>query len=136
MERDYKRRERVSHFTDLELWQLARELTHKVYEATWTEPLAKDYAMAGQLRRSAISVGSNIAEGFERGGNPEFIQFLSIAKGSCGELESQLLLSADLEYLDHDRLQELRVLIRRVAAMIRSLTQRLKESHYQGWKKG
>ncbi|GAB4131364.1 MAG: four helix bundle protein [Acidobacteriota bacterium] len=135
MEESRKHRSAVSHFTDLELWQLARQLAREVYEITSTDPLAKDYAMAGQVRRSVISVSSNIAEGFERGGNPEFIHFLFVAKGSCGELESQLLVSADLGYLAQDRLQRLRALICRISAMIRSLVQRLKESEYQGWKK-
>jgi four helix bundle protein len=96
--------------------------------------MAADFAMVGQVRKSVISISSNIAEGFEREGNREFIQFLSIAKGSCGELESQLILAADQEYVAPSELAELRSLIRRISAMIRSLSNHLKRSSYRGRK--
>ena len=112
----------IQRFEEIKAWQDARVLTAEIYKLCSEGKPSKDFVFRDQIQRACISVMSNIAEGFERGGNPEFIQFLSIAKGSCGELESQLLLSADVKYLDHDRLQELRVLIRRVAAIFRSLT--------------
>jgi four helix bundle protein len=134
METNRGNRRKVSHFTDLEVWQLARELARQVYAVTRRNPMAKDFAMVGQVRKSVISISSNIAEGFERDGNREFIQFLSIAKGSCGELESQLILSADQEYLNGYELEERRNLIRRISAMIQSLSNRLKRSEYRGRK--
>ena len=76
--------QQVRHFTDLEVWKAARELARQVYAVTRDGELEKDFRLSGQLRGSAISISSNIAEGFHRGGNREFVQFLSIAKGSCG----------------------------------------------------
>jgi four helix bundle protein len=81
---------KISNFEDLQIWQNARELSKVVYEITKTEPFNKDYRFRDQVRASAGSVMDNIAEGFEREGNKEFLQFLSIAKGSCGETRSQL----------------------------------------------
>ncbi len=87
-------------FEDLVVWQKARALAGLVYKVSSTGPFAKDYALRQQIRRAAISTMSNIAEGFERGGDREFGQFLSAAKGSCGEVRSQLRLAQDLGYVD------------------------------------
>jgi four helix bundle protein len=72
----------VKNFEDLNVWQQARQLTQEVYRLTKTENFLKDFGLWDQIRRAAVSVMSNIAEGFERGGNQEFLQFLYIAKGS------------------------------------------------------
>jgi four helix bundle protein len=79
----------IKRFEDLEVWKLAFEIANQVYDLTLDERFSRDFALRDQMRRCAISVFSNIAEGFERDGNREFINFLSIAKGSCGELRSQ-----------------------------------------------
>ena len=92
----------VRRFEDLVAWQKARALTKVIYRMTSTGLFLKDHGLRDQLRRSAVSVMSNIAEGFERGGRSEFHQFLSVAKGSCAELRSQLYVSIDAEYLDHE----------------------------------
>jgi four helix bundle protein len=134
METDRYQRRKVSHFTDLEVWQLARELARRVYPLTRRTPMSADFAMIGQIRKSVISISSNIAEGFEREGNREFIQFLSIAKGSGGELESQLILAADQDYIDPGELEGLQSLIRRISAMVSSLSNHLKRSQYRGRK--
>ena len=81
---------KIQKFEDIEAWQAARQLRQAVYRLTRTKPFATDFALVDQIRRAVISVGSNIAEGFERGGNREFIQFLSTAKGSAGEIKDQL----------------------------------------------
>ena len=73
---------RVTRFEELEIWQLARELYKLVFEITSVEPFVKDFRFRDQMRASSGSVSDNISEGFERGGNKEFIQFLSVAKGS------------------------------------------------------
>ena len=85
----------IQRFEEIEAWQVARELTRSVYECSKSGSFAKDFALRDQIRRAAISVMSNIAEGFERGGNAEFIQFLSIAKGSAAEVETQLYVALD-----------------------------------------
>jgi four helix bundle protein len=84
----------VQHIEDLEIWQLARELTKLVYKLyTVNERFAKDYKLKDQINDSSGSVMDNIAEGFERGGNIEFVNFLSIAKGALGEVKSQIIQS-------------------------------------------
>ena len=97
----------IHHFEELEAWQRARLLTQAVYRASATGRFAKDYALKDQIRRSAISAMSNIAEGFERDGDREFCYFLSVAKGSCGELRSQLFVAFDQEYLGESRFHKL-----------------------------
>jgi four helix bundle protein len=88
-------------FEDLVAWQKARELTRAVYQVSASGAFAKDFGLRDQVRRSAVSVMSNLAEGFERGSRSEFHQFLSIAKASCAELRSQFYVALDTQYLDH-----------------------------------
>lgn len=90
----------IERFEDIEAWKLARQATGRVYDLTTAEPFSRDFALVNQIRRAGISVMSNIAEGFERGGNREFLQFLAIAKGSCGEVRSQLYIALDRRYID------------------------------------
>ncbi len=91
---------KVERFEDLVAWQKARALTRVIYQLTRQGPFAKDFGLAGQIQRASVSIMSNIAEGFERGGRGEFHQFLSTAKGSCAELRSQLYVALDACYLD------------------------------------
>ena len=91
---------KVRRFEDLVAWQKARGLTRSVYELTNSGAFAKDFGLRDQVRRAAVSIMSNLAEGFERGGRSEFHQFLSIAKGSCAELRSQIYVALDARYLD------------------------------------
>jgi|SRR5882757_5117219 len=81
---------KTERFEDLQVWQLAKEVANLTYDMTLTGKFSQDYVLRDQVRRAAVSIFSNIAEGFERDGNREFIQFLSISKGSCGELRAQL----------------------------------------------
>jgi|SRR4051812_26576896 four helix bundle protein len=92
----------ITRFEELQAWQMARELTKRVYSITEKPGFARDYKFAGQIQSAALSVGSNIAEGFERGTKPEFIRFLMIAKGSCAEVRSQLYSALDVGYLDNE----------------------------------
>ncbi len=124
----------VKDFEELEVWKLARDLASQVYDASKKGNLAKDYALRDQLRRSATSVMSNIAEGFERGGNQEFIQFLSIAKGSCGEARSQMYIALDQGYVDKKNAQTLISSFRRLSVMINNFIVYLKGSKYKGQK--
>jgi four helix bundle protein len=89
----------IRRFEDLEVWQTARELVRGVYRAAQSQPLRHDYAMANQIKRAAISVASNIAEGFERGSRKQQIEACYLAKGSAGEVRCQVLLARDVELL-------------------------------------
>jgi four helix bundle protein len=93
----------IKRFEDIEAWKSARELRRTVYRLTRDKRFAADFALVGQIRRAAISSGSNIAEGFERGGNREFIQFLSNSKGSAGEIKEQLYCALDEDYITQDQ---------------------------------
>jgi four helix bundle protein len=89
----------VQRFEDLIAWQRARELTRRVYEITRVGSFSRDFGLCNQIQRASVSVMSNIAEGFERGRPTEFHQFLSTAKGSCGEVRSQLYVALDAKHL-------------------------------------
>jgi four helix bundle protein len=97
----------VKTFEDLEVWKGARRLTQEIYRSTAGAKFLKDFALCGQIQRAAISIMSNIAEGFERGGNQEFIQFLYVAKGSCGEVRSQIYVAIDQGYITQKEADEL-----------------------------
>lgn len=90
---------KIERFEDIEAWQLAREATKLIYQISSLGDFARDYPLRDQIRRSSVSVMSNIAEGFERDGDREFVNFLSIAKGSCGEARSQLYAALDQNYI-------------------------------------
>ncbi len=115
----------IERFEDIESWQGARGLVKAIYEITSHGELARDFGMRDQIRRAAISIMSNIAEGFERGSDREFRHFLYIAKGSAGEVRSLLYVALDLEYLDeptHARLSDRAdKLSRQIARFIRYL---------------
>src|SRR6185436_20186440 len=99
---------RIENFEDLVCWQKGRKLTQTIYRASKTGEFAKDYALRDQIRRACISITSNIAEGFERGGDKEFIQFLSLAKGSCGEVRSQLYVALDEAYVSETQFRSIK----------------------------
>lgn len=87
-------------FEELEVWQYGMNLCEQVYALSENSVFSKDFSLRDQIRRSAISIPSNISEGFERGSEKQFIYFLVIAKGSCGELRTQLNLANRLKYID------------------------------------
>ena len=120
---------KIRTFQDLIAWQKARTLTAKIYKATGQGGFARDYGLKDQIRRAAVSVMSNIAEGFERGRPAEFHQFLSIAKGSCAELRSQLFVAFDVGYLkqsDFEDLLDAAVEVGRIVGGLRAGVQRKK----------
>jgi len=98
---------KLTRFEDLNIWQDARALCRFIFEITSKDPFSKDFRFRDQIRASSGSIMDNTAEGFERGGNKEFIQFLSIAKGSCGETRSQSYRAFDFQYINNNELQEL-----------------------------
>ncbi len=118
----------VKNFEDLNVWKQARQLTQEIYRLTKTEKFLKDFGLRDQIRRASISVMSNIAEGFERGGNQEFVQFLYVAKASCGEVRSQLYVALDQEYATANEGEKLLQLFGRLSSMISNLITYLRES--------
>jgi four helix bundle protein len=97
----------IRRFEDIVAWQKARELCKMTYVATRQGMIVRDFALVDQMRRAAISIISNIAEGFERSRPAEFHQFLSIAKASCAELRSQFYLALDVEYFTQQEFNDL-----------------------------
>jgi len=90
---------KIERFEDIVAWQKARILTKDIYAAARIGGFARDFGLKDQIQRASVSIMSNIAEGFERGGDNEFIQYLSHAKGSCGEVKSQLYVALDQTYI-------------------------------------
>ena len=90
---------KVERFEDLIAWEKSMDLAVAIYEVTGKRPFSRDFALMDQIRRAAISVPANVAEGFDRGSRAEFHRFLSIAKGSCAELRSHIHLAKRLGYL-------------------------------------
>ncbi len=120
------------YFEDLEVWKLSRILTNRIYDASKDGRFSKDCDLKSQIRRAVVSVMSNIAEGYERGGNPEFIQFLSIAKASCGEVRSQLYVARDQEYIAPEECDRLIEVFKKLSIMLNNFMVSLKGSSYKG----
>src|SRR3990172_9174776 len=124
----------IKYFEDLEVWKEARHLTRQVYQITQDAAFSRDFGLRDQIRRAAVSIMSNIAEGFERGGNQEFIQFLYIAKGSCGEVRSQLYVALDQGYIGRDQFVQMFNSFKKLSGMISNLIDYLKGSRMKGEK--
>ena len=122
----------VKHFEDLEIWKEARRLTREIYRLTSGLKFAKDFNLRGQIQSAAVSVMSNIAEGFERAGNQEFSQFLYVAKGSCGEVRAQIYVAVDQGYISAKESEELLNSFKRLSSMIGNLINYLKRSRMKG----
>ncbi len=97
---------KIRRFEDLIAWQKARELTKQIYSMTRQGDFERDYGLRDQIRRAAVSVMSNLAEGFDRGGRPELHQFLVIAKGSSAEVKSQLYVALDVGYISQNEFEQ------------------------------
>ncbi|MGD0653636.1 MAG: four helix bundle protein [Thermoguttaceae bacterium] len=121
-------------FEELHIYQRAAELTNAVYAKTREGAFARDSGLADQIRRAAVSIMSNIAEGFERGSTTEFIQFLYIAKGSCGEVRAQLQIACDQQYISTIDYNHFHDLCRRTSGMISNFIAHLQRSNYPGEK--
>ena len=115
----------VKDFRDLKVWQKAHQLTLSIYRTTTCFPVEEKYGLITQLRRSAVSIAANIAEGCGRGSDPDFGRFLQVAMGSASELEYELLLSHELGFVDASLHQELFQRTTEVKRMLTSLLQKL-----------
>ena len=122
----------VRSFEDLHVFARARELTKSVYDLTRENGFSRDYPLRDQIPRAAVSVMSNIAEGFERSSNAEFVQFLYIAKGSCAEVRAQLIVALDQEYADSETCRNMADICRRTGAMLSNLISYLKDASARG----
>jgi four helix bundle protein len=119
----------IRSYRDLVVWQKAMELVEKVYLATRAFPREEVYGLTSQLRRSAVSIPSNIAEGQSRMTSGEFVQFLGIARGSLAEVETQILLSQRLAYLTMDSTQPLLDLSSDIGRLLNGLLRSLTTDH-------
>jgi four helix bundle protein len=126
--------EKVRRFEDLEAFQKARELCKNVYSITNQEPFKSDYRFVQQIRAAAGSVMDNIAEGYERNGNKELVNFLYIAKGSCGEVRSQIVRASDVGFLDSDVAKQLYGDCLSISKLLNSLIISINKSGYTGKK--
>jgi four helix bundle protein len=124
----------IKKFEELESWKKARRLTNTVYEATATGSFARDFGLKDQIRRASISILSNIAEGFERGGDKEFLQFLAVAKGSCGEVRAQLYIAIDQGYVSQPLFETLSDDAAEIGRLISGLMKYLCRSELKGSK--
>lgn len=122
----------IERFEDLEIWQSARLLSKLIWQFTKSDEFNRDFRFRDQIRSSSGSVMDNIAEGFGRGGNKEFINFLLIAKGSNEETRSQLYRAFDYEYISKSNFDEAHELADKIARKINSLITYLKSSEIKG----
>lgn len=119
-------------FEDIVAWQKARELSKKIYSVSGKGKFSGDFGLKDQIRRASVSTMSNIAEGFERDGNKEFVYFLAIAKGSLGELRSQLYIALDQEYVKPEEHTDLMSLATETGRMIAGLMMYISGANQKG----
>lgn len=118
---------KIEQFEDIEAWQLARKLTQKVYRMTRKPRFARDYGLKGQIQGAAGSAMHNIAEGFDSETNAEFIRFLRFAKRSCSEVQSELYVALDEEYMSSDEFKDVYEQARQTRAAVRGFINYLKK---------
>jgi len=124
----------IEKFEDLEIWQKARALNQEVIRICKYPFLSKDFEMVKHIKKTSGSIMDNIAEGFERGGKTEFRQFLSISKGSSGEIKSQFYRCLDSEYIDKVEFDQLYHLSDEISKMINGFINYLNKSEFKGTK--
>jgi four helix bundle protein len=125
---------RIERFEDIIAWQKARALTGKIYASTRFGSFAKDFRLRDQIQRASVSTMSNIAEGFERGGDREFVQFLSHSKGSCGEVKSDLYVALDQGYIAQTSFDQLYAEADEVSRLVGGFMGYLRQSNVGGHK--
>jgi four helix bundle protein len=123
---------KIEKFEDVIAWQKARVLTKEIYTSTKVGSFARDFGLRDQIQRASVSTMANIAEGFERGGDKEFIQFLSNSKGSCGEVKSHLYVAVDQEYITRARFDQLYENANEVGRLLSGFMSYLRDSELRG----
>jgi four helix bundle protein len=124
----------IRKFQDIRAWQKSRELVREVYRITKRPDFSRDFQLRDQIRKAVISIPSNIAEGYNRGGRKEFIQFLSIANGSTGEVQTQLYLAYDQGYITTTDFETLLEIADEIGKMIGGFIKYLRKSENKGFK--
>lgn len=125
---------KIERFEDIASWQKARELTRMVYQHSRAGEFARDFGLRDQMRAASVSIMSNVAEGFERGGDNEFRQFLSTAKGSCGEVRSQLYVALDQDYIEAREFEQLYEMTMEISRLTSGFMRYLATSELRGHK--
>jgi len=108
-------------FRELRVWQIGKELAVRIYSLTTDGEMARDFGLAGQMQRAAVSIASNIAEGYERNSDKEFVRFLLIAKGSLSELRTQLEIANEIKYIRQDHYNTTEQTCTQLAGMLTNL---------------
>lgn len=122
---------KIERFEDLLAWQKARALTKIIYTLTRQNDFSRDYGLSGQIQRAAVSIMSNIAEGFERGNPGDYQRFLAIAKASCGEVRCQLYVALDTNYISTTEFEQLAGHALEVSKLIAGLLNAVRRKHMQ-----
>ena len=125
---------KIAKFEDIVAWQKARELTKEIYTCTRTGDFARDYGLRDQIQRASVSAMANTAEGLERGGDKEFIQFLSTPKASCGEVKPHLYVALDQGYMTTSAFDQLYGQASEVSRLLSGFMAYLRESNLRGRK--
>ena len=117
----------IGGYKNLDVWKKAMALTNLIYDITSDFPKSELYGLARQMRRAVVSIPSNIAEGSSRGGTAEYIHFLTIARGSLSEIDTQSLISRDRNYITNEKYQEIEILLNDIGKMLNRLLQALRK---------
>ena len=123
---------KIERFEDIAAWQKARELTRQIYRVSKVGEFARDFGLRDQICRASVSIMSNIAEGFGRGGDQEFIQFLAVTRGSAGEVQAQLYVALDAGYIDQANFTQLYDIVGEAGQLIGGFIKYLQQSNLKG----
>lgn len=123
---------KITRFEDLPIWKDSLKITKIIYDITSTTKLSKDFALRDQLRRAVISISSNIAEGFEKNNNNEFIRYLKIAKGSIGEVRNQVYIAHSIDYIDDSEFEKINKQLQNLANQVGAFITYLETARQKG----